>query len=189
VPKVWTESVETHRVAVRTAILDATSKLVTEKGLLSVTMSDLAEAAGIGRATLYKYYSGVEPILVAWHERTVSEHLGVLVEIAAGPGEPLDRLTAVLEAYAEASGARHGDHVAAVLHRGDHVAMAHDHLRGLLSELLTEGAAVGQVRSDVPPRELASYCIHALAAAGDARSRAAVRRLVSLTVDGISAQE
>jgi AcrR family transcriptional regulator len=187
VPRVWTDSVETHRVAVREAILDATAKLVADKGVLSVTMSDVADTAGIGRATLYKYFPGVEPILMAWHERTVSEHVGQLVKIADGTGEPIDRLTAVLEAYAATSGTRHGDHVAAVLHQGEHVALAHDQLRDLVSELLAEGAAAGQVRSDVPPPELASYCIHALAAAGDARSRAAVRRLVGMTIDGISA--
>ncbi len=33
--------------------------------------------------------------------------------------------------------------------------------------------------------ELASYCVHALAGAGAQRSKAAVRRLVSVTRDGL----
>jgi AcrR family transcriptional regulator len=52
---------------VREAILDATGELVLSRGLLAVTMSDIAEATGIGRATLYKYFPGVEAILNAWH--------------------------------------------------------------------------------------------------------------------------
>ncbi len=42
-----------HRRAVRDATLHATAALVAEHGLLSVTMSQIAEATGIGRATLY----------------------------------------------------------------------------------------------------------------------------------------
>jgi hypothetical protein len=42
------------------------------------------------------------------------------------------------------------------------------------------------VRDDISPDELASYCLHALAAARDLSSKAAVRRLVSLTTDGLS---
>ncbi|MGA8586204.1 MAG: TetR/AcrR family transcriptional regulator, partial [Roseiarcus sp.] len=59
----------------------------------------VATGAGIGRATLYKYFPDVETILVAWHERQVSGHLEHLARIRdqASPGR---RLEAVLEAYA-----------------------------------------------------------------------------------------
>ena len=52
-PKLWTETIEAHRREVRDAILDAAASLVGEHGLLSVTMSQVAELTGIGRATLY----------------------------------------------------------------------------------------------------------------------------------------
>ncbi|MGI9022907.1 MAG: TetR/AcrR family transcriptional regulator, partial [Acidimicrobiales bacterium] len=67
-PKVWNETIEDHRREVRDAILDTTAAMVTERGLLSVTMSQIAEETGIGRATLYKYFPGVEAILLAWHD-------------------------------------------------------------------------------------------------------------------------
>ncbi len=35
----------------------------------------IAEEAGIGRATLYKYFSDAEVLLLAWHERQISAHL------------------------------------------------------------------------------------------------------------------
>ena len=53
-PKLWTETIEEHRREVREAILDAAWALAAEHGPLSVTMSQVAQAAGIGRATLYK---------------------------------------------------------------------------------------------------------------------------------------
>ena len=52
VPKLWNETIEAHRRAVIDATLDTTWALVTEHGPLSVTMSQIAEKTGIGRATL-----------------------------------------------------------------------------------------------------------------------------------------
>jgi AcrR family transcriptional regulator len=77
VPKLWNETIEEHRREVRGAILDATVALVAEHGLLSVTMSQIAEETGIGRATLYKYFPDVEAILLAWHEHQINGHLDI----------------------------------------------------------------------------------------------------------------
>ena len=70
-PKLWSETLDDHRRAIRDAALDATAGLVAEHGLASVTMSQIAKDAGIGRATLYKYFPDVEAILIAWHERQI----------------------------------------------------------------------------------------------------------------------
>ncbi|HZA21251.1 MAG TPA: helix-turn-helix domain-containing protein, partial [Dehalococcoidia bacterium] len=80
--------------------LDTTAALVAEHGLASVTMSQIAEETGIGRATLYKYFSDVEAILVAWHDRQVTGHLAHLVELRNQVGDASERLRTVLEAYA-----------------------------------------------------------------------------------------
>jgi len=66
---------------VRDAILDSIWALVTEHGLMSVTMSQIAEETGIGRARLYKYFPDVEAILAVWHERHVAGHLEHLAEL------------------------------------------------------------------------------------------------------------
>jgi hypothetical protein len=50
---------------------------------------------------------------------------------------------------------------------------------------LIEAAENGNLRDDVAPDELASYCLHALAAAGSLPSEAAVRRLVTVTLAGL----
>src|SRR5206468_1028464 len=81
VPKLWSETIEEHRQAVREATLDTTAALVAEHGLTSVTMSKIAEETGIGRATLYKYFPDVEAILIAWHERQITRHLEYLTEV------------------------------------------------------------------------------------------------------------
>ena len=189
-PRLWSETIDAHRHTVREAILDATAELVDEHGLLSVTMSKIAEKTGIGRATLYKYFPDVEAILHAWHQRQVDGHLRQLAELRDRAGDARERLEAVLHAYARISRGRFshdhpGARLAALLHQGSHLTQAQQHVHDLIKDLLTEVAQTGDVRDDVAPDELAAYCVHALSAAGGLKSEAAVRRLVTVTIAGL----
>jgi AcrR family transcriptional regulator len=190
VPKLWNETIEEHRRAVREATLDTTAALLAEHGLRSVTMSQIAEETGIGRATLYKYFPDVGAILLAWHERQITGHLEYLAEVRDQAGGTGERLEAVLEAYALISHERYshehpGPELAALLHRGVHVTGAQQQVHDMIKNLLTEAAETGDVRGDIAPEELASYCLHALAAASSLPSKAAVRRLVTVTLAGL----
>ena len=185
VPKLWNDTIEAHRREVRDATLDTTVALVAKHGLRSVTMSQIAEGAGIGRATLYKYFSGVEAILVAWHERQVARHLEYLTEVRDRAGGAWEQLEAVLQAYALISYEHHGTELVALLHRGEHVARAQGQLNELIGDLLTRAAKTGDLRDDVAPGELATYCLHALEAASSMASKAAVTRLVAVTLAGL----
>jgi AcrR family transcriptional regulator len=188
VPKLWTETIESHRREVRDAILDTTAALVAEHGPLSVTMSRIAEDTGIGRATLYKYYPDVEAILLAWHDRQINGHLEYLANVRGQASDAGDPLKAVLEAYALISHESHGHHdteFVTFVHRDERVARAQHQVHDMIRDLLTEAAETGNVRGDVAPDELASYCLHALAGATSLRSKAAVRRLVTVTLAGL----
>jgi len=188
VPRLWTETIETHRREVREAILDTTAALVAEHGLLGVTMSQIAEQTGIGRATLYKYFPDVEAILLAWHDREIAAHLQHLAGVRDRAEYADERLEAVLEAYALLSHDPHGHqdtNVAAVLHRNEQFAHAQREVHRMIRDLLVEAAKAGKIRDDVSPDELASYCVQALSGTGAPRSKAAVRRLVSVTMDAL----
>lgn len=185
VPKLWNETIDAHRRAVRDATLDTTAALVAKHGLRAVTMSQIAEETGIGRATLYKYFPDVESILLAWHERQISAHLEQLAALSKQGGRPIDRLEGVLETFALIQHQHHDNDLAALLHRGGHVAHAEQHLKALVRSLLSEAATAGEIRSDIPPDELAGYCLHALTAAGRLPSKPAVRRLVTVTLAGL----
>lgn len=183
-PKLWTETIVGHRAAVRKAALDAVGALVLQGGLTAVTMSQVAEEAGIGRATLYKYFPDAESVVTAWHERQISDHLSRLVNARehAGSGQTLG---AVLTAYAFMMHHRSDGDFAPLLHSGVHVAEAREKLVRFVEGVLIEASDAGEVRADVPPEELAAYCIQALAAASSLRSGAAVQRLVTVTLDGL----
>ena len=188
VPKLWHHTIEAHRRGVREAVVETTAALVAERGLRSVTMSEIAEATGIGRATLYKYFRSVEAILLAWHERRVADHLRRLVDVRDQARDSAERLHAVLEAYAVIShekGQHQGSDLAAFVHRDETVARAQRQVNELFRDVMAEAARAGILRDDVPPDELASYCLHALSAATGLRSRAAIHRLVTVVLAGL----
>ncbi len=188
-PKLWSQTIETHHHEVHEAILETTAALVAEHGLRAVTMSEIAERTNIGRATLYKYFPDVETILLSWHERHVAAHLAYLIELRDQAGDARQRLEAVLNGYAllshEMAREHRGADLRALVHRGEHVARAQQQLDDFLRDLLADDARTGGIRDDVAPDELASYCLHALSAAGDLPSKAAVRRLVKVVLAGL----
>src|SRR5918994_1819048 len=145
VPRLWTETIKAHRHEVREAVMETAAALVAEHGLRPVTMSQIAQEARIGRATLYKYFSDVEAILLAWHERQIAGHLTYLAEVRDQAGGAVERLEAVLEAYALTSHGRYshehpGPELAALLHRGMHVTEAQQQVHDMIDDLLTEAA-------------------------------------------------
>lgn len=192
-PKLWDATIEAHRRSVQEATLETTAQLVAERGLRGVTMSEIAEKTGIGRATLYKYFPDVETILAAWHQRQIRRHLTHLGEVRDRAHGPEDRLEAVLTAFAhiQRDRARHGHRqpqgsdLAVLLHTDDQLAQAQHEVHGLIEELITDATTAGTIRSDVSSEELAGYCIHALEAARHAPSEEAAFRLVMLTLAGM----
>jgi AcrR family transcriptional regulator len=189
VPKLWNETLDKHRAAVRDAALDATAKLMTEHGLVALTMAQIAEQAGIGRPTLYKYFPHAHALLAAWHEREITAHLDQLATAADPADLAIARLQAVLHTYAQiqhhSSPSHHGGELATLLHRGEHVDRAQQRLRDFIHNLLAEAAHAGDVRDDIPADELADYCLYALTAARGAADRDALHRLVTVTLAGL----
>jgi len=190
VPKLWSGTLESHRRDVREAVIATTTALVAEYGLRGVTMSRIAEESGIGRATLYKYFPDVESILTEWHASTVRGHLDEFHTVATGGGSADERLRTILRTYAmrmHHMTAKHaGSDLAAMIHRGDHVDEAQQALITLVADLIAAAAADGTVRSDVPPKELAAFCLNALSATRGSDSKAVVERAVDLAMTALS---
>src|SRR6185312_8738441 len=139
--KLWNATIDAHRRAVRDATIDTTAALVTKHGLRGVTMSQIAEETGIGRATLYKYFPDVEAILLAWHERQVEAHLQQLEEIRSRATDAHERLRLVLTGYAEIERERrrhHDDELGAFLHRDEHIAGARRRLTSMVRDLIAD---------------------------------------------------
>ncbi|HEU5473412.1 MAG TPA: TetR/AcrR family transcriptional regulator [Actinophytocola sp.] len=192
-PTPWSEMVEAHRRGVREAILDATAALVAERGPDGVTMEEVAKRAGIRRVRLSMYFSDLESLLRAWHERQLHSHLGFLEEVRdKGAGDLRERLESVLRAYVAIVHQTHRHHHTEhgiALHQGEHLENAQRHLHETVRDLIAEGAAAGQVRSDIPPDELTAQCLDTLSEAIGLSSAEDIRRLIAATLADLNPPE
>lgn len=86
----------------RRRILDAAAALVTEQGVASLTMDELARRAGVGKGTLYRNFTDKAGIASALLDDRVRDMHARMLQgpPPLGPGAPgIDRLTAFVEAY------------------------------------------------------------------------------------------
>jgi hypothetical protein len=113
-------------------------------------------------------------VAYTWHERQISAHLTYLAEQRDRSSDAGERLQAVLHAYTLIMHAsrRHRDpDLAAFLHRDEQVVEAKRRVRDMFRDVITEAVRSGVVRDDVAPGDLATFCLHALAAARTVRSK------------------
>jgi AcrR family transcriptional regulator len=167
--KSWHETVGEHRRDVRTSIIHATWSLVHEKGPLAITMADVAERAGVVRATLYKHFPSVEAILVTAHADRVAEHLTRLETFVEGTPDARLALSGLIDRYAEIAFQRArkgGPDLHGLLHKGGEHEAQEAKLLDLFARVIGAAQASGAARSDADASELAAYCVAALAAAG-----------------------
>lgn len=79
-PRIRAGSIEEHRTLVRAEILEAASALFRAQGYTDTHLSDISGYVGIGRTTLYEYFSDKEDILISLVEETIPEVLAELLD-------------------------------------------------------------------------------------------------------------
>jgi len=172
-PKIWADTIDTHRRQVNDAILDATAELIAEHGPMSVTMSAIAERVGIGRATLYKYFPDVEAILVAWHARDFAGHQEQLLALTKAENVTLSDVATFVRALRHQH--RHHKGVDLVDSLAHTLAGAEGPINDTiqrevvasLSTLMARLAEQKEVRADREPELLARWLLHAVHAPSD----------------------
>lgn len=187
-PKLWKETVEAHRRDVRAAILEAAWTLANARGVRGITMGLVAESAGISRATLYKYFPGIDEILLAAHEERAARHLADLAAARSNAASPQEALLAMLNNYAGIC--FHRDKVASpeihgLVHAGAQHARNQSALHDLFASGLQDAQAVAQVRTDLDAMQLAAFAVSALDAAAAASCGPDIERLVRLVAEAL----
>lgn len=76
----------------RSAILDAAESLLSEGGYKKMTIDEIAHRAGLGKGTLYLYFSSKEDIALSIIDRSNYRLREKLKKIARGPGTPRTRV-------------------------------------------------------------------------------------------------
>lgn len=197
---VWADARARTRHELRAHVRLHAVDLVSAHGIAGVSMSQLAERAGVPRATLYTHYPTVEHALADWLDGEVATFLAEL-DVVLGPlSDPFDRLAAYLRAQcavfagggvglggiAAATAGPPGPVLGAALAR--HI----DGFRALVRGILDDAVARGRLRTDLDT-ELHAALVVALVdgarptvAAGRLTPAAATAEIVELLRTGLA---
>lgn len=74
-PRIRAASINEHKALTRRALLEAAYELIDEAGTAEVSLAEIALSAGIGRTTLYDYFSDRDDLIAA----LVEEELPVVI--------------------------------------------------------------------------------------------------------------
>ncbi len=80
-------------------IMQGALKAIGARGTRRLSMSDICDASGISRGTLYRYFSTKEDVLAAVSEYVSSNFESGVRDAAEAFGDPLDRFRAVMRFF------------------------------------------------------------------------------------------
>lgn len=158
----WEAATSQYRDRQREGILVAALHLLAEQGSGGMSMSSLANAAGISRATLYRYFADLDSVLLGIAEMLGQhdEDLATAVEAESGARQQLRFLVGVL-VQAHARHDLSAEAIAGALPpaaRGlldKHEQRTHR----LVQSILEQGRQSGELRDDIDPGVDASLVI------------------------------
>lgn len=96
----WKSSIISDQGASVQKILDGTLRAINDVGTRRLSMSDISDASGVSRGTLYRYFTSKEDVLAAVSEYICSSFERGIVGAAEGIDDPMDRFRAVMRFYA-----------------------------------------------------------------------------------------
>lgn len=81
-------------------ILSGALDAIAERGVRRLSMSDIIEASGVSRGTMYRYFSNKDDVLAAVAEFVCTGFESGIQEAAAGIDDPIERFRRVMQFYA-----------------------------------------------------------------------------------------
>ena len=140
-------------------ILDALQTLMVSKNMQTITVSEIAQTAGIGKGSIYYYFSSKEAILEALIERNYKKPLETAKDLAKRMDiPPFTRMAMILQACRNSSIAyRRQDAEPASISAKEQAYLHHKYINYLISELkpelaaiIEQGIASGEIHFDYP---------------------------------------
>mgnify|MGYP001101164989 CR=1 FL=1 len=136
-------------------ILDALQRLLLERSVQTISVSDIAQAAGIGKGSIYYYFPSKDAIVEALVQRSYEAPLKTAQSLSARTDiPPFTRMAMIFKACRSSSteyskseaGAGAGAQEKAFLHQ---TYMNHL-IKPVLSEIIRQGIQAGEIRFDRP---------------------------------------
>lgn len=96
-------------------ILEASIRVFAKKGIGNTKMIDIAEAADIGKGTIYEYFQSKEEIVEASFLFFLDGVEDIFSRRLIGVADPLEKLSAYISAWADVLGSEYLDYVEIIL--------------------------------------------------------------------------
>ena len=152
-PKIIGESLASHRELTRARLFEALGSLMGEQSFESITMSQIAERAGVGRTAVYNHFADKEVLLLAYMREVTSEFARILTQRLDAEPDPLMRLRIYVRSHLQMIGRYHvkagmglrrqmSGQGASHLH--DHAGIVGELLIGMLDKAMERGLIVEQ---------------------------------------------
>ena len=144
-------------------IVQAALRVIGERGVNSLTISAIAEAAGMSEANIYRHFGGKQDVLLALADFIGSEVMGKAASMAAGSGPPLEKLHAIFVSHVSLIAGIPGIPrfvFSEEVHLGDRkvsqiIALRMERYLETLSGIISAGVAEGEIKETLSPRETA----------------------------------
>ena len=152
-PKIIGESLASHRELTRARLFEALGSLMGEQSFESITMSQIAERAGVGRTAVYNHFADKEVLLLAYMREVTSEFARILTQRLDAEPDPLMRLRIYVRSHLQmigryhvkaGMGLRHQMSGQGASHLHDHAGIVGELLIGILDEAMERGLIVEQ---------------------------------------------
>ena len=152
-PKIIGESRASHRERTRARLFEALGSLMGEQSFESITMSQIAERAGVGRTAVYNHFADKEVLLLAYMREVTSEFARVLTQRLEAEPDPLMRLRIYIRSHLQMIGRYHVKagmglrrHMSGqgASHLHDHAGVVGEVLIGILDEAMERGLIAQQ---------------------------------------------
>jgi TetR/AcrR family fatty acid metabolism transcriptional regulator len=158
----------------RPLILRAATEVFAKQGFNSVTVADIADHAGIGKGTVYEYFSSKDELLFAVFEWMNEGIAGRIRDLLAAGGTTRKRLQGLLDLGAEVT--REQVEMQAVVldfwsaSRGTKAEERYNQAclatyrtyRGLVADVIRQGQKAGEIRPGVDPDAIATMVVAAM---------------------------
>ena len=136
-PKIIGESLASHRELTRARLFEALGSLLGEQSFESITLSEIAARAGVGRTAVYNHFADKEVLLLAYMRRVTEQFTRVLAERLEAEPDPLMSLRIYIRSHLQMISRYHVKTSMAVGRQmtRENASHLHDHA-GVVGELL-----------------------------------------------------
>lgn len=140
-------------------ILDSLQKLLDDKSIQTISVSDIARTAGIGKGSIYYYFSSKDAILEALIERSYAKPLETAKNLAKQTNiSPFTRMAMIFQACRNSSSefvVHENETTASSVQEQSHIHQKYlryliGELKPVLTEIIKQGIETGEINFDRP---------------------------------------